>query len=142
MGLFDFFRKKKETGKEDRRYIDNPVFIFFENFILDTIGYLPEEKIEIIEQMDLASVFKTEQKDWKEIVKEVLGLSDTIEIAILDLWYKNKAILKEQGMDYEPVQYAKDFVDNYLKEGSLVDVWEGDNLAQAKERIKQASEKY
>lgn len=142
MGLFDFFRKKKETGKEDRRYIDNPVFIFFENFILDTIGYLPEEKIEIIKQMDLASVFKTEQKDWKEIVKEVLGLSDTIEIAILDLWYKNKAILKEQGMDYEPVQYAKDFVDNYLKEGSLVDVWEGDNLAQAKERIKQASEKY
>lgn len=142
MGLFDFFRKKKETGKEDRRYIDNPVFIFFENFILDTIGYLPEEKIEIIKQMDLASVFKTEQKDWKEIVKEVLGLSDTIEIAILDLWYKNKAILKEQGMDYEPVQYAKDFVDNYLKEGSLVDIWEGDNLAQAKERIKQASEKY
>jgi hypothetical protein len=142
MGLFDFFRKKKETGKEDRRYIDNPVFIFFENFILDTIGYLPKEKIEIIKQMDLASVFKTEQKDWKEIVKEVLGLSDTIEIAILDLWYKNKAILKEQGMDYEPVQYAKDFVDNYLKEGSLVDVWEGDNLAQAKERIKQTSEKY
>jgi hypothetical protein len=125
MGLFDRFGKKKEEKWEDMRYFDNPTDIFFESFILDTIGYLSEEKAEIIKQMDLAAIFKTVPRDWKEIVKEVLGLSDTIEIAILDLWYRNRDILKGQGIDYEPVQFAKDFVDNYYKDDSRIDVWKG-----------------
>lgn len=137
MGLVDYLKKRK-ASRDSKEY--SPTDIFFENFILDTIGHLPKEKSEQIRQIDLASIFKTDSTDWKEITKEVLHLSDTVEIAILDLWYKNQSVLKVQGEEYQPLDFAKDFISNYFKEDSQVDIWEGDNLEQAKERIKQASQ--
>jgi hypothetical protein len=110
--------------------------ILFENFVLDTINKLPEEKIEQLNSMDLAKVFKIEPKHWKLVIKQVLHLSDTIEIAILDLWYKNQDIAAQQKIEYLPTQFAMDFVDNFLKDDSKIDIWDGDSLNQAKERIK------
>ncbi|MDU1890031.1 MAG: hypothetical protein E6767_05015 [Dysgonomonas sp.] len=139
MALFDFFKKKKA---EETNEVGQPIMIFFKSFVLDTIGHLPKETKEqmITLGTDLSSIFGTESKDWRVITKEVLALSDTIEIAILHLWYKNKMILKQQGYDYDPLSFADDFIENYYKEGSKVDVWEGDNLEQAKEWIKQVSQ--
>ena len=110
--------------------------MLFESFILDTIGKLPDDRVAQLNSMDLSKVFKTEPKDWKLIIKQVLNLSDTIEIAILDLWYKNQDIASKQGIDYDAVQFAIDFVDNYYKDDSKIDVWTDDTLAQAKERIR------
>ena len=134
MGLFS--RRKKQDGLNDR-YKDSPILILFENYILDTIGQLPVDKKNGMNDLGLDNVFKTETKDWKEIVRQVLNLSDTIDIAILDLWYKNREIAKRQSIDYEPTQYAMDFADNYLKDDSKVDVWEGDSLEVARQRIEQ-----
>ena len=136
MGLFSRKRKVETKPSDNPRYRENPMNILFENFVLDTINKLPEEKIEQLNSMDLAKVFKIEPKHWKLVIKQVLHLSDTIEIAILDLWYKNQDIAAQQKIEYLPTQFAMDFVDNFLKDDSKIDIWDGDSLNQAKERIK------
>ncbi len=121
---------------DNPRYKENPMKVFFENFVLDTIDKLPKDKIEQLNSLDLAKVFKTEPMHWKLIIKRVLHLSDTIEIAILDLWYKNQELAIQKQIEYQPTQFAMDFVDNFLIEGSRIDVWNGDSLDHAKERIR------
>jgi hypothetical protein len=96
---------------------------------------LPEDKLRRMEQMDLPRRFKTRATEWRGAVAEMLQLSDTIRIAILDLWYRNQGIGRQQGIEYDPVQFSMDFVDHYYEDGSRVDVWEGDALREAKERI-------
>lgn len=110
--------------------------LLFDNFVLATINKLPEDNKEKLNSLNLAKVFKTEPKDWKLIVKQVLHLSDTIEIAILDLWYTNQQLAAQQKIEYHPKQFAIDFVDNFLKGDSKIDTWPGDSLIRAKERIK------
>jgi hypothetical protein len=110
--------------------------LLFDNFVLATINRLPEEKKEKLNALDLAKVFKTEPKDWKLIVKQVLHLSDTIETAILDLWYTNQELAAQRKTEYHDDQFAIGFVDNFLKEDSKIDTWPGDSLIRAKERIK------
>jgi hypothetical protein len=132
MGLFS--KKKKADGLSDR-YKGQPILILFENYILDTIGHLPLDKKEGMNELGLHKVFNTQTTDWKEIVKQVLNLSNTIDIAILDLWYKNREIAAGQNIDYERTQYAMDFADNYLKDDSKIDIWNGDSLEVAKQKI-------
>jgi hypothetical protein len=117
------------------RYKENPMNLLFEQFILDTIGQLPADKLRGIEQMDLPRRFNTKAPDWRGAIIETLHLSDTIKVAILDLWYRNQEIGKQQSIGYDPTQFAMDFVDHYYAEGSRVDVWEGDALQAARERI-------
>jgi len=123
---------------ENTRYTEYPMKILFDNFVLAIINKLPEDKEKKLNSLDLAKVFKTESKDWKLIVKQALLLSDTIEIAILDLWYTNQELAAERKIEYHHDQFAMDFVDNFLKEDSKIDTWPGDSLIRAKERIKLA----
>jgi len=123
---------------ENTRYTEYPMKILFDNFVLAIINKLPEDKEKKLNSLDLAKVFKTESKDWKLIVKQALHLSDTIEIAILDLWYTNQELAAERKIEYHHDQFAMDFVDNFLKEDSKIDTWPGDSLIRAKERIKLA----
>jgi hypothetical protein len=123
------------TISEHPRYKDNPMNLLFESFIQDVIGRLPPDKLRTMEQMDLPRLFKTRAADWRGAVAEALNLSDTIRIAILDLWYRNQEIGKQQSIDYDPVQFSMDFVDHFYEKGSRVDVWEGDALQAAKVRI-------
>jgi hypothetical protein len=125
------------TIAENSRYKDNPMNLLFESFIQDIIGSLPSDKVRALEQMDLPRLFKTRAADWRGAIAEVLHLSDTIRIAILDLWYRNQEIGKQQSIEYDPVQFSMAFVDHFHEEGSRVDVWEGDALQAAKEGIAQ-----
>ena len=86
--------------------------------------------------MNLQKVFKTKAAEWHESLREVLGLSPTIDIAILDLWYRNQDIARVQGIEYPAEQFAMNFTDEYMKEGSLVDIWPPGALEAAKQRIK------
>lgn len=128
-------KEKSNTLNDHPRYGENPIYLFFEDYILDVMGELPPEKSEKYQEMNLQSVFNAESSEWKEVIQETLNLSDTIEIAILDLWYRNREIGRKEGMEYEPRQFAIDFTDHYMKDDSKVDVWEDDALQLAKERI-------
>lgn len=111
--------------------------ILFENFVLSTLGQLPKEKEDTLNAMNLAGVFKLPAMDWQLAIKQVLQLSDTIEIAILDLWYENQEIASRQGREYHPAQFALDFTEQFFRADSRIDRWTADTLRRAQERIKQ-----
>lgn len=117
------------------RYQKNPIHLFFEAYIQDVVGELPQEKSQQYQDMNLQSVFNTKASDWKDVIKEVLQLSETIEIAILDLWYTNNEISLKEDLEYDAIQFSMNFVDQYFKDDSKVDVWEGNALESAKARI-------
>lgn len=118
---------------------EQPLDLFFELYIIDTIGSLPENTKKVILQFceKHPSFFVDEQNDWKGSLVKQFDLSPTINIAILDLWYRNVAISKKGGWYYHPWHFAKNFKDNYFADGSKVDVWEGTSLVDAKELIDQ-----
>ena len=115
------------------RYKENPIYIFFEGYILDVIGKLPSEEASAFQEMGLQKVFKSKATEWRHIVQEVLGLSTTIDTAILDLWIRNSDCYFDNVEGYRA--YAQDFTDNYMKEESKVDVWTPETLQAAEYRI-------
>jgi hypothetical protein len=114
--------------------------VFFKLFILDTIKELPTDKREILKEMNLDKVFSTDFGDWKKTIKKVLNLSDTIEIAIKDLWLRNSEIAIKDGIELNAEQFADLFIENYLFEHSKVDVWDNESdLINAKKRIAEST---
>ena len=108
-------------------------------FILDTIKELPQEQTNLIKSMNLKKVFKSELNDWRLIIKHTLNLSNTIEIAIKDLWLKNSKTAFESNDKVDANQFTILFIENYYKENSKVDVWLNESdLIQAKKRISES----
>ena len=120
---------------QDARYQETPVYLFFEKYILNVIGKLSQDKIEILQQINLQDTFSTQNSEWKEVIREVLKLSSTIDIAILAYWYKKLDISQAQGIEIDPEQFSKEFVDAYFEENSVLDVWTEKTLIEAKELI-------
>jgi hypothetical protein len=117
------------------RYKENPSDIFFDHFVMDVIGMLPPE---MSDKLDTA--LSTSGGNWRQKTKELINLSGTIEIAILDLWYRNSAALEARGELYDPYHFAVNFVDAYFADDSQVDVWPGNALEAAKSRIREAQQ--
>lgn len=105
---------------------NDPMYKLFLCFVLDTINELPNEQLMLIQSMNLKKVFQSEEEGWKEIIKSSLKLSDTIEIAIQDLWLKNSKIAFEKEIKFSPSEFASFFIENYYQEGSKIDVWENE----------------
>lgn len=123
---------------ENPRYGENPIYLFFEAYIQDVIGHLPREKSDSIQNMNIQKVFGTKATEWHSVIEETLHLSNTIDIAILDLWYRHREYFKTDAGEYDPVWFSQIFTDEYMKDGSQVDVWPEGALESAKERIKHA----
>jgi len=117
---------------QDPRYKDTPVYLFFEKYIMDVIGELPDDKIEILKNINLQHVFSTKAIAWRDVVAEVLHLSSTINIAILEQWYKQKEAAKFDDTQIDPTQFSRDFVDQYFEENNSLDKWTEETLAAAK----------
>lgn len=116
------------------RYDANPIYRFFEWYILDVIGKLPRDRSDSIQALDLQNIFRATVTDWRHVVREVLALSETIDIAIMDLWIRNHEHYDNSDEGYRA--YAQDFTDNYMKEESQIDVWPSPDVLQvAKDRI-------
>ena len=122
-------------GLSEPRYKDSPINLFFEDLILDVLGQLPPGDAEKLQAMDLQRVFNTKASDWREVVREVLHLSDTIEVAIWDLWLRNRENLRREGLNLHPLAFSQDFVDHYFADDSKVDVWTPATLEAARKRI-------
>jgi hypothetical protein len=133
--------KSKMSALDQPRYKENPIYLFFESYIQDVIGFLPEEKSKGIQEMNLRNVFNTKAEDWKAVIRETLHLSDTIDIAIQDLWYRNREHFKDDNGRPDPIWFSQVFTDKFMEEDSKVDVWPPGALEEAKERIRVAKEK-
>jgi hypothetical protein len=120
------------------RYAENPIYLFFEAYIQDVIGFLSKENSDSIQGMNIEKVFGTQASEWHAVIEEALHLSSTIDTAILDLWYRNREQFKTKSGEYDPVWFSQIFTDEYMKDGSQVDVWPKGALEAAKERVKHA----
>ena len=137
--LLAFAAKGETMSIQDHpRYGENPIYIFFEAYIQDVIGFLPKEKSQSFQKMNIQKVFGTKSSEWHEVLEETLHLSEFIQIAILDLWYRNREQFKTENGEYDPVWFSQIFTDEFMKDGSQVDVWPDGALEAAKLRIKQA----
>lgn len=116
-----------------KRWLD----LFFEFLVLDVIGQLPTATQEAIAAMIAKhSVFFADTAgDWRTGTRKALHLSETIDTAILDLWFGKSAEASAGGWLYHPWSFARDFHQQFLADGSRVDVWEGDAFDLAKARI-------
>ena len=133
-----FFSRKKNS--EPKKTSPQPIDTFFHLFILDTIHKLSTEKEEILKKIDLDKVFSTDFNDWKKTIKKVLNLSDTIEIAIKDLWLRNSEIAKKENIELSPEEFAMTFTKEFLVENSKIDIWENESdLTTAKKRIRESN---
>jgi hypothetical protein len=114
-----------------------PIDYFFELYVISTLNKLPKETELALEEFNdkHSSFFESANGNWKVYVKKQLHLSNTIEIAIWDLWIQNSENAKNSGWNYHPWHYAQNFLDKYSAEGSKVDIWVGDSLEIAKKRI-------
>lgn len=112
-----------------------PAELFLEFLIVDVIEGLPEATIAAIEAFTEKTPAMRVVGEWRLHIRKSFNLSDTIDIAILDLWYRNGDIALSKGWKYHPRHFAMNFIEQYFADGSRVDVWEGDALAIAKDRI-------
>ena len=114
-----------------------PLNFFFEMYIIDIIEELPDETLNALADFSRQhpTFFEAHDGDWRRYVAKESHLSDTIDVAIWDLWIRNSANAATNGWTYHPWHYAQNFSDNFFAEGSRVDVWEGNALEEARERI-------
>jgi len=112
------------------RYGKDPMFLFVELLVVDTIEGLSSETAAWI-----AQIIRTDLAGWREKVKTISSLSPTFEVAVLDLWFRNSRITADRGDVLTPRDFSVLFVDKYYEEGSQIDVWGPGALAQARERI-------
>ncbi|MDH5547344.1 MAG: hypothetical protein OEZ43_17300 [Gammaproteobacteria bacterium] len=123
---------------EHPRYKDRPVLLFFEKYVLDVLGELERKQKKILDELDLQSVFKTKSSKWRDVIAEVLKLSDTITIAILDEWYKYIDRQEMRGKNADVELFTRKFADAYFEDSSNIDVWpDQESLAAAQKRIEE-----
>ena len=120
------------------RYQDKPVLLFFEKFVLDILGELDSKQRKILDELDLKTVFGTRSSHWRDVIIEVLHLSNTIQIAVLDEWFKYIDKKEKQESSADAVTFTTEFADSYFNDNSNIDVWPNeDSLEEAKQRIRQ-----
>ena len=120
----------EEQEEDHANYMD----ALFKQYIKDTLGALTIAKYDGLNELKLYKTFKMPECDWKEVVAKVLDLSETIDIAIWDLWIK----FEKRGYDYSVNEFAEDFIVHYYKDDSKVDVWQdSEQLEMAKQRIEE-----
>jgi len=90
---------------EPERYQGRPLLIVLENYILDCIGKLPAESSDKLSRLMQEALGGG--PDWKQTIREMLHLEDSLDQQLRELWTKNEAIAKQDGIELHPVQFAK-----------------------------------
>lgn len=96
-------------NSEPERYQGRPLLIVLENYVLAAIGVLPKDAEQRLTQL-VRSVFGGDD-DWKKTVRQQLDLSAEIDESFRELWQRNQAIARQDGIELHPVQFAKAVVD-------------------------------
>jgi len=122
---------------QDPRYKDTPVYLFFEKYILNVIECLPDDKEDILQNINLQDIFNTQSSNWRDVVREVLHLSSTIDIAIMYQWHLYMEEIHQSEQEADPAGFSRQFVDEYFSEASDIDVWTEKTLMDAKQYIQE-----
>ena len=100
------------------------------DYVLDILGALPPDRDEKLEALNLPKVFQLPPVGWRESIRKALDLSPTFAVAVLDLWLRNR-----EAAGFSPEVYAREFVAEYIKDGSRIDVWPAGGVEAARRAI-------
>lgn len=112
MGLFGFGKKPQPVD----RYAGKPFLKLVDSFVLKCIGELDPAQESLLVQMTpkLQATFAN-AGTWEDIVVSELRFPAEIRKSIQDLWEKNQAIAKDNGVALAPMQFVEMFVANNVE---------------------------
>jgi hypothetical protein len=115
MSLFNIFKKKPVVD----RYDGKPFLKLVDAFVLKAIGHLDPSQDEALQQMTpkLQETFKC-TGTWEEIVMAELRFEPEVRVAIRELWEKNQAIARQNGVALTPLAFTEMFVANNVTAGT------------------------
>ncbi|MDH4139940.1 MAG: hypothetical protein OEV43_05150 [Coriobacteriia bacterium] len=114
---------------------EKPMDFFFEFYIMEVVGALPPETAEALDEFVKENAEAFDTGDWRSEVHSGFGLSDTIGIAILDLWYRKSGPARQRVDEYYAQRFAIDFSAEYFSDDGEIDMWPEGELEAAKARI-------
>ena len=119
-----WFSKKKEQSSplNSDRYKGKPLLILLENYVLDCIGYLPQEKVPMITSL-IQRVYGGGD-DWKATLRSKLQLDTTLDENLQKMWGRNQEIANQANEALLPEDFARMVVDQNF--ASLVGLLLGD----------------
>lgn len=94
---------------EPDRYKGRPLVLVLENYVLDCLGALSPESQEKV--ADVVQKGFGGDRDWKRTIRHQLGIPDTLDQSLRQMWAQNQQIARENDFDLHPVQFAKMVVD-------------------------------
>lgn len=111
MGLFDFFRPRREPAKPayatalGGRYEGRPLLILLENYVLAAIGHLPPDKDKL--NASITQRIFGGGDNWRATLRDVLHLEASPDEEMRDLW----TTAQSQTPTPNPVDFARRMVD-------------------------------
>lgn len=109
MALFGYGEKTQPVD----RYAGKPFLRLVDSFVLKCIGELEPSQETLLAQLTpkFQQTFSS-SGTWEEIVISQLHFPPEIGASIQDLWSKNQAIAKQNGVALSPMQFVEMFVTN------------------------------
>ncbi len=114
---------------------EKPMDFFFEFYICEVVGALPRESAEALDEFVKENAEAFDSGDWRSEVCTGFGLSETIDVAILDLWYRKSGPERQRLDPYYAQRFAIDFSAEYFSYDGELDVWSDGELEAARARI-------
>ena len=112
--MSSWFKKKRKLGprkldSDDTRYAGKPQLVLLENWILDVMGELPQEKQDKTKRI-IQRVYGGGE-DWKETLRYALRLDSDVEDKFRKLWHKNMDAAHQDKVALNPAAFVKTIVD-------------------------------
>jgi hypothetical protein len=97
------------------RYQGKPLLRLLECYVLKTLDLLPESDSLNLASMEpkLTQVYGR-QGTWDQIISAMMEFPPNMPLLIREMWVRNQAIAKANGVMLTPQQFAELFVDQNL----------------------------
>lgn len=97
------------------RYEGKAFLKFIDLFVMDCIEGLDASQLAALDKMtpNLQEAFGR-TGTWQEIVMAQIGYEPGVRETIRDLWIKNYASARQQGVSLEPMEFVQMFVDAHI----------------------------
>ena len=107
------WNNKRKGFLKNNRYYKIPIKLFYEFYVLDLIGHLPEDSRKTMEWFNIQPIFQTKSKLWKDVVREYFHITDVADKKILELWKKNQQKGGEDRKKMRPIDFARTMADSF-----------------------------
>lgn len=97
------------TKKINTRYDKKPLLIVLDHYVLHCIGALTPERYQVTQKL-VQRAFGG-GVDWKQTVRQVLHLEDSLDEHLRTQWKRNQEKARTHGAVLHPAQYAESVVD-------------------------------